>query len=707
MVARLIFSLAGVFMMSASTAPAAEAGFLLKDWTEAVTLDAGTEAARLEGPPKVMPADGRAPSPVAQAPFGRWRRDGSGVVAEGLTTCWSTMLAPGDQAGAKVRVAFQVTKSSGAARQLPGGCVRWGFHWGENVPGWDFGIVFGYQDPLNFYRLQVSAARSELALWDATGGFLQLITCDLKLNQPAELLLNWCGAHIQASLNDKPLMDYWDRTLPYTKGRVGLAAWKSEVQVADFAISPVTGDSNTAPPTHKPNFRLEPSGGIVTGHPGFQMEPFPGVILFDGNEPISLYWKQPVNAGGEGSRGTLYQDAVKLKPGWRPAYYTYIGPNGANWVGRWAELTGDLPAAFAVTGNGEVLSFAFRTQDQGIANTDYTCTVRYDDKRGIYRYEYKGKTVFAKPGKTNEFELHDALVFNNRSPGPGVTHRWNPAGHRYWVYQNPAGEWRRMPLADYSVDFSTDYNNAEVPWTRSVDFLYPDPAACPLFITEPGWPQPAGRKHYIGQCTWGYDYHHREVGAALELPAGTERPFTFTFTALPPAEADALAAKAKDLEALAKETRTLIPFNPAGTTFAENSRWGEPSTTAVWQGKGVLDTTVGHGDSRSLRLDAPGQAYVLLYQYLIEQHAPAWEIRGWFRSKDVKGACRLQVKYAYGKDAEDSFTLPAVGSHDWTPFAFTTTVFRVKDCSRLTFEFEGTGQLWLDDISITALPGQP
>ena len=54
---------------------------------------------------------------------------------------------------------------------------------------------------------------------------------------------------------------------------------------------------------------------------------------------------------------------------------------------------------------------------------------------------------------------------------------------------------------------------------------------------------------------------------------------------------------------------------------------------------------------------------------------------------------------------EETFALAAAGSHDWTPFRFRTTVFRVKDCSRLTFELEGAGQVWLDDVGITALSG--
>ncbi len=698
----------GLLMMLSLPLVAAGAGpwssVPLSAWTEAVTTDACTEGMPVAGLPKVMPADGRAAPPVPQPPFGKWEEKDGALAVHGLAPCWSTMLAPGERAGALVTVRFRIDKSSGAARQLPGGCVRWGFHWGENLPGWDFGVVLGYRDPLSFCRVQVSAARGELALWDSNGGFLQIIPCAaLKAGTDLELAVAWRGDRLQAWVNGKLVMDYWQRGQRRGAGQVGLAVWQSDATVAQFTVAAPDAKLWQLP-AHVPAFRFEPTSNIMTGHPGFHMEPASGVILFDGNEPISYFWKQPVDQGGEGSRGTLFHEAVKLEPGGRPVYYTYIGPNGANWIGKWAMLAGELPAAFKVQEQGKTLAFAFRTEDQGIAATDYVCTVRYDEKRGVYRYEYRGKTVFSKPGKTNEFELFDPLVYNNRAPGPEVKYRWASAGHRWWVHQTPAGDWRRMPLADYSVGFSTDYCNAELPWPKALDFLYPAAVgACPAFETEVGWAQPPGRHLFAGQCNWGYDYHHREVGSALELPAGTERSFAFTFTALPAPEAETIAKQAGVMKCLEKEARALIPFNPAGTTFAERSSWAEPTTTMVWEGAGALDEKVGHGDSRSLRLEAPGKAVVMLYQYAIEQHAPAWEVRGWLRSQDVKGTCRLRVKYAYGKEPEDLFVLDAAGTREWTAFRFRTLAPRAKDCTQMSFELEGTGRVWLDDVAVTAV----
>ena len=114
----------------------------LAQWSEARTVDSCTEAMPPEGPPPVIPADHRIPVPVPQPPFGSWTAERGALVATGLANCWHTMLMPGDP-GPDVRIAvrFAVRTSSGAARQLPSGCVRWGYHWGENLPGWDVGVV--------------------------------------------------------------------------------------------------------------------------------------------------------------------------------------------------------------------------------------------------------------------------------------------------------------------------------------------------------------------------------------------------------------------------------------------------------------------------------------------------------------------------------------------------------------------------------------
>ena len=680
----------------------------LDQWSEARTLDACTEAARREGPPQPPPADGRWPAAVPRPPFGRWTETGGALSAIGLANCWSTMLLPGEREGAVVSTRFTVVNSSDADRQLPGGCVRWGFHWGENLPGWDVGVVLGYQDPLNFYRVQLSAVRGELALWDATGGFLQLIPCRVAIGKPHDLRVRWREGHLVAELDGQTVMDYWDRTLPYTRGRVGLAVWKSAVRFERFKAARAGGFGRERMPPHQPQFHFEPARDLLEGHPSFHITPQAGLILFDGNEPISYFCKNPESQ-------VLYHMAIKFKPGWRAAYaYNYLGPQLqlAAPVGsgstQWPVLVGELPGAFTVSQSGETLKFTFQVESPGgTGHTDHECTVRFAPDRGVYRYEFKSHLYVTKPCKGYDFELSDPHTFNNRAPGPEVVHRWTPAGHRWWVSQGTNDTWQRMPIVD---DWGGIIANAPTKWGKSVDFLYPDPAACPACEIEPGWSPSPGQRPCLSQCLWGYDFHHR-VGPAGELKAGDERTWTMVFTAIPPKEAELLFARSA-IPAVYQERARIpfVPFVPTGNTFAATTTLLDPSTTMCWMG-GVRDTTAGHGDSCSLRIDGSGRSRVVLYQYMIEQDARRWQIRGWVKTKDVAGrGVTLRVKYSYGTGnghpgdrSEEIFDLGGAGTHDWTAFSVVTSVPRVQDSTDITWELEGAGQAWIDDVAISAL----
>jgi len=614
-------------------------------------------------------------------PYGSWteRTDGS-LLATGTTQCWSTMLAPAAPGNVELVTRFTVTKSSGAAFNLPGGCIRWGYYWGENAPGWDAAVVLRYQDALNFYRVAISATRGELALWDATGGYLQIVPCPIKVNEPHTLKIHANGAHVVALLDETKVLDYWDRTAPYLTGRAGLAVYNSTVSFTQFQSQPLK-----AAPTTTPVY-----------HPNFHFDTRKGLALYDGNEPISYFWMAGPEYGA--NAGMLTQESVKLRPGWRPAYYTFIGPEVSN---VYMKLKGKLPEAFTIEGGGESISYRFSTESAN-AVTEFLGTVTFDAVHGVYRYTYQAKfTVIGdKPiANLSEFEWYDPLTYNNRIPGPGVEHRWNTAGHRWDIFQSADGTWQRFALTDYN----NDGNNVETAWPKETDVLYPDPAVCPTFETTLGWEKPKNRIFKIGQCTWGYDYHHAEVGAGINLAPGTVRQITYTFTGMPMDDAGKLFAQAKlcpGLEKIATTTK-LLPVNLNGDTFAKAVTYQDPPQ-GVWDGK--QDTTVGHTDHASLRIDGPGNGSLVLYQYQLEQYAKRWWVRGWYKSKNSRGSgLYLRMKYAYSKDPQDLCYIGGLGTQDWTYFSYITSVFTARDCSNISFEQDGPGTIWLDDIAITAL----
>jgi hypothetical protein len=168
---------------------------------------------------------------------------------------------------------------------------------------------------------------------------------------------------------------------------------------------------------------------------------------------------------------------VKLKPGYRPAYYTWIGPGISEGVPYVLPLVRELPSAFKVEKTGEVLTFHFQTNRPDTAQADHACTIRYDAQRGVYRYEFRAHVAFTltKPYQLNAFELIDPLTYNNRQAGPEVLHRWNWAEHRWHVFEGASRTWERYPL----IDYLRGYGNPPAYWGKFTDFLYPDPGLLP------------------------------------------------------------------------------------------------------------------------------------------------------------------------------------------------------------------------------------
>jgi hypothetical protein len=167
-------------------------------------------------------------------------------------------------------------------------------------------------------------------------------------------------------------------------------------------------------------------------------------------------------------------------------------------------------------------------------------------------------------------------------------------------------------------------------------------------------------------------------------------------------------------EAAAKDTTTYIVFDPAGGPFTTTTLQ-DPSSTMVWGGNAefALDDTVKHNGRTTLRMRGPGMlgldtkwgsGFNQFFHYSVETFTKRWLITGWCKSQGVRGrGLDLRVKYAYGPAPEEVFYLGGLGDRDWTPFTFVTTALSSPDCSHLTFEMDGPGQVWLDGVNVRGL----
>ena len=634
----------------------------LAQWTQAPTMDTSI---------------GLSPTPA------EWTEEDGLLRVKGKSNCWDTRLLPGDQGpDTFLDVDFKIKTSSCQPRRLPGlQTARWAYHYGEHAAGWDFGVVLCWKDPLSFYRIALSAHRGELALWDSLGEFLQLVPCRLELDTAHDLRIVAHGPHFVARLDGEKVLDCWDRSQPHGGGQVGLAVWGNSVAVAGFDVSRALADPTPMPP-HQGDFGFEQDGSVA--------------ILFDGYEPISRY----VKVARE--RGTLFHTNVKLVPGGRTYYYTWYGPAITPGPGNGAlPLVGELPQAFDVSRSGEELCFGFKTARPDTAKAAHECTVRFDADRSVYRYEYRSHLTFTgqAPFAINAFELIDPLTQNNRPPGPEVEYRWNGLEHRWHLYQGEGGTWYRYPLIDHLLE----YGNQPTQWGRFVNVLYPDSAVCPAFELSLDWTRDPKRHFELGLCHWGYDFHHRERGNGDPVPPGHQRRYTVTFTGMPPSEAEEIFKRSSVAPKVRESSDEFAVFEPGGSAFDKLSTRQEPKSMTVWQG-GQVDRETGREDSHSLRIEGPGKAWVQIYQHLVEANAERWWVRGWFKSKGVEGrGLQLRTKYSYREQPERIFYMGARGDNDWTRFSFVTDVFTQRDCTDVCFELDGAGQVWLDDVAVSAL----
>ena len=95
------------------------------------------------------------------------------------------------------------------------------YTYGDCDGGYDAALVLRYQGAAAFYRVQLSTAYGEVALWKPSGGFLQVKSVALKANELYEFKAEAAGPHVRAWINGQAVLDYWDRVAPILAGRAG------------------------------------------------------------------------------------------------------------------------------------------------------------------------------------------------------------------------------------------------------------------------------------------------------------------------------------------------------------------------------------------------------------------------------------------------------------------------------------------------------
>jgi len=693
-------------------------------------LLAGAAPRKAERPPEVWetlePVNALGPI----APNGSWTRDGETRVGTGTAAPWSIQVA-GDATWTDYRLTAEVVirKPTPKAdfpifsgefdRYLPRedfpplcqhtGQYRYRYYAGEFDWGSDAALFVRYQDRENCYRVQLSTRYQELILWHGTGGYLQVVPCELKPGKAYRVDVVTRGDRIRVRLDGRKMIDYRHRTLPTLSGKIGLGVYQATAAFTGVRVTPLPPAVAPAPP-HKAVFTLRRWRTLAW--------------IFDGNEPICLVEPNPTPEHiVKNAKNQLYFHFVKLVPGYRPYYFVKRGV----WPGNSVQHTALVGTVDDIQLSGEgtsTLGMRFTTADvDKVARVKHDDRLSFDAVRGTYRWDMNTVVEFLVDRKMNSLEFYDPLTYNNKFPGRGVRNRWLPAGHKWGVVSGTDGKLYRHPLTQALNLWGQNSWGSGV--GKGFWMLYPDRAACPVWEYEV-----PGERLLAEVCHWGYDFHQRIRwgGKLKQYKAGDRVRIRHVATAYPPREAEKLflAAPLHDQHAnprrfheqpfakLPRLYKNSVPdefafpvCDPAGNDFTR--LFSVRQFYVGWQYRGLykVDRTVGHNDRYSMRVEGPAEAYGEFYHHMIDP-VQKYRCTLWLKTKGVTGAAPVvRLKYAYRDTPCDAVDTGLTGDNDWVKISFVTTVPCARndsyDSTRIDLVHKGKGTVWMDDFSVRPL----
>ena len=260
---------------------------------------------------------------------GTWRIDRGEFLATGIAAPWTVETA-GDPAWSDYSLGVDVTiRKPGSRADFPichaewdrylprdwfpplaehTGQYRYRYYAGEFDWGSEACVYVRSRDRENCYRVQLSTEYQEMILWHGIGGYLQIVPCKVEPGKTYRLEVLAQGVHLQVLLDGKKMIDYWHECLPALTGGIGLGAYHSTVGFRNVQVR-----------------ALPPAGPVPVHKALFNTRNWRTVRwLFDGDEPICLFEKSPTQPPGY-CAGMLSYYHVKLRPGYRPLYYAWVG----------------------------------------------------------------------------------------------------------------------------------------------------------------------------------------------------------------------------------------------------------------------------------------------------------------------------------------------------------------------------------------------
>jgi len=544
--------------------------------------------------------------------------------------------------------------------------------------GYEAAVIVRHESAGKHYRVMISSKWNEVVLWRPTGGVLQVATFKFETPGSYDVSVACQGRRITVAVDGKQLIDWWDRVDPVLKGQVGVGRKEGESYVTSLSVQALPKQTGTAP-AHTPDFR--------------EVQWHNSRWFFDRNEPVCQL------------NNTNALDHMKFLPGYRGAFHAL------NHIKDWRRFSPEKIIDYKLVESGKRLvvdTVAIDAKTKAEITVATHLVVTFDPKTGMYVYDQTCTVSLPTDEAAKVAPSWDhgdpcflggvgsAVTRDPKAPRP--FHHWS-------IFQGPDGKQYKIPLnhnGHYLGKGST--NGGPIKSDGGTWMLVGDPI---LTIVEQvlGHSDNYKEEVHVGHCWWAYDMHTqfspKQIDKEIQPGIYTSK---VRYTGASAAVGKRVLAQAELYKPFDAEAK--VPLFRAGLGLVEKFdtivTLATPHTEhKIWAG--VIDKTVGHGDTFSLRLDGPTDAWTLTGgSYFMQNYQDRNVVSFYVKTKDVTGEGPT-IGFARYDGKGDFYHTGITGTNDWTKVEFVAGE-KVKYWGvYVIFRNAGSGTVWIDDFKIQPL----